>query len=63
VFHPGRTGNGFVSVSIGVAAMRGAIIAAELLAAADEAMYAAKAAGRDRVKGANRRMLDAEAVV
>lgn len=50
VFHPGRAGRAFVS--IGVAAIcpgEAAIAPAALLAAADEALYAAKAAGRDRV--------------
>jgi diguanylate cyclase (GGDEF)-like protein len=57
VFHPGRVGDGFVSVSIGVAAMLPGTQAAEpaeLIAAADAALYAAKRAGRDRVVSANR---------
>jgi diguanylate cyclase (GGDEF)-like protein len=57
VFHPARIGRGFVSVSIGVAAMTpGApgVTSTALLAAADDAMYAAKTAGRDRVMRAER---------
>jgi diguanylate cyclase (GGDEF)-like protein len=56
VFHPGRIGRGFVSVSIGVASMDPAApdgTPAALLAAADQAMYAAKTSGRDRVVRAN----------
>ncbi|TPG49908.1 GGDEF domain-containing protein [Roseomonas nepalensis] len=51
VFHPGRVGEGFVSVSIGVAAMRpsAATPPSALVRAADQALYAAKAAGRNRV--------------
>lgn len=50
--HPGHAGTGFVSVSIGVAAVEdGRLVStgAELVAAADEALYAAKRGGRDRV--------------
>jgi len=52
LFHPGRPGRGIVSVSIGVAALRvagGTDTPLRLFAAADEALYAAKSAGRDRV--------------
>ncbi len=62
VFHPGRDGRGFVSVSIGVAAMRASAPDAtpvDLLAAADGAVYAAKAAGRDRVMRAQASAADA----
>lgn len=64
IFHPGRTCRGFVSVSIGVASRNPAVPGAtstELLAAADEAMYAAKAAGRDQVMHARRWRHDANA--
>jgi diguanylate cyclase (GGDEF)-like protein len=63
VFHPGRVGRGFVSVSIGVATVRPAdpgSTSATLLTTADAAMYAAKAAGRDRVMGDGVSALDAE---
>ena len=52
VFHPGRIGHGFLSVSIGVVATHGNATfatSAALVAAADAALYKAKAAGRDRV--------------
>jgi len=65
VFHPGRIGGGFVSVSIGVAAMYPSApdaSPAALLRAADAAMYEAKAAGRDRVMGDGRPAVDADAV-
>jgi diguanylate cyclase (GGDEF)-like protein len=51
VFHP-RSACGFVSVSIGVAAIRpspGVGSPDALIAAADKALYEAKAAGRDQV--------------
>ena len=63
VFHPGRTGGGFVSVSIGVAMMYPCgpdTSPAGLLKAADAAMYEAKAGGRDRVMGGGRPAVDAE---
>jgi diguanylate cyclase (GGDEF)-like protein len=65
VFHPGQIGRGFVSVSIGVAAVDPAspgATAAGLLVAADAAMYAAKAAGRDRVMGNERPAIGAASV-
>lgn len=64
LFHPGRSGRSFVSVSIGVAAMRpsaSGATSAKLIATADEALYRAKAEGRDRVVAAGRRVQDAEA--
>jgi two-component system chemotaxis family response regulator WspR len=64
VFHPGGIGGGFVSVSIGVAAMYPSgpdTSPAALLRAADAAMYEAKAAGRDRVMGAGHAAVDADA--
>jgi diguanylate cyclase (GGDEF)-like protein len=57
VFHPGRIGRGFVSVSIGVATMIPSgpdASPTDLLRQADAAMYEAKAAGRDRVMGDRR---------
>jgi diguanylate cyclase (GGDEF)-like protein len=41
---------GFVSVSVGVASLPGSLRAEDLLRAADEALYAAKAAGRNCVR-------------
>jgi diguanylate cyclase (GGDEF)-like protein len=52
VFHPGRVGEGFVSVSIGVASSKPGVSGATpagLIAASDAALYSAKRNGRDRV--------------
>jgi len=64
LFHPDRTGSGFVSVSIGVAGTENFPVPpspTELLAAADEALYDAKHAGRDRVMCARRGAIGAPA--
>jgi diguanylate cyclase (GGDEF)-like protein len=56
LFHPGLVGRSFVTVSIGIAAMscdQPAARSSVLLGAADAALYAAKAAGRDRIMSAN----------